>query len=327
MNNFDRRTFLKTTAAVSATGLFSIQPVFATGKTVEQTPFADLVELSKGVWAVVSKPFNEDGSFNQQSLPTLCNGGLIEGADRVVAIEGFFQPQGSAWLSEKAMQLTGKPVTDVIVSHFHADHSGGLAGYQRRAEGPEIIATDVTRRLIYERYSKPNPKEGSPFGASNIRPVLPTQIITDDKTSVTMDLGNRQLVLDSMKGHTPSDLAVTIQDEGIVFAGDLVWWGIFHNYVDATPSKLRQSASRLLRNKDHMIVTGHGQIGLAKEMGDYLDLLDLVEEKAKQSHARGQTVEEGAKNFEIPGSLGTWRVFGPNYYEVAFTAWYRELNA
>ena len=84
----------------------------------------------------MSKPLNPDGSFNPE---TVCNGGLVAGADRVVAIDAFLQPAGAAWLAGQAETLLGRPVTDVIVTHFHADHSGGLAGFQRGADGPESL--------------------------------------------------------------------------------------------------------------------------------------------------------------------------------------------
>jgi glyoxylase-like metal-dependent hydrolase (beta-lactamase superfamily II) len=47
-----------------------------------------------------------------------------------LAIEGFNQPQGAEWLAGKARQLTGKWPTHVVLTHYHADHANGVAGYQ-----------------------------------------------------------------------------------------------------------------------------------------------------------------------------------------------------
>lgn len=115
------------------------------GEVVDDQAFASLQNIGENIWAVVSKPLNPDGSFNPQ---TVCNGGLVAGADRVVAIDAFLQPAGAQWLARQAQTLLGRPITDVIVTHFHADHSGGLAGFQRGADGPEIIATETTRKLV-----------------------------------------------------------------------------------------------------------------------------------------------------------------------------------
>ncbi|MEO1027629.1 MAG: MBL fold metallo-hydrolase [Pseudomonadota bacterium] len=323
----DRRSFLAGTATAAAL-LSSSRAAYAHdvfGEVVFEEKFARLEKVGENIWAVVSKPVNEDGSFNPQ---TLCNGGLIAGNDRVVAIDAFFQPAGAVWLSGVAQELLGRPITDVIVTHFHADHSGGLAGFQNGAVGPDIIATETTRQLIYERYSGPTrPVEGTPFSAPAIRPVLPNRILTNETEKVSIDLGKRTLTLDPKKGHTPSDLAIHVDDEPVIFAGDLVWAGLFHNYVDAIPSHLSASVRDLLKDNQQTIVTGHGYVAKARDLGNYVSLLDLVEEKAKAAHAAGMTAKEGSKDFKVPENLGTWQLFNPSYYETAFNAWYRELNA
>lgn len=332
-HSFSRRglmTGLAATGAAVSLAAFSTAsrarsfPAF--GKVVDEQPFARLEEIGEGIWGVVSTPLNADGSFNPAAIATLCNGGIIAGEDKVVAIDGSFQPAGAAWLAELALKLTGKAVTDVIVTHFHADHTGGLAGYQQGAAGPNIIATATTNQLIVERYTgaRQTP-EGASFAQPAIRPVLPTRIMTNETETVTMDLGGRTITLHPLKGHTPSDVAIEISDAPVIFAGDLVWAGLFHNYVDAIPSHLSTSVRQLLADPQNTIVTGHGAIARAADLGNYINLLDLVEEKARASFEAGKTPAEGSADFLVPQSLGTWQLFNPRYYETAFEAWRREL--
>ena len=328
-SHLNRRGFLTSAATLAGTAAFLNQAgrgnaQHAYGEIVETQDFARLEKLSDNIWAVVSTPVDADGNFQPE---TVCNGGLIAGEDRVVAIDAFLQPAGSAWLSQKALDLTGRPITDVIVTHFHADHSGGLAGFQNGATGPEIIATETTRKLIYERYAAPaRAIEGTPFSAPQGRIVLPTRILTDETQTASMDIGGRTLTLDPKKGHTPSDLAIHVEDSPVIFAGDLVWGGFFHNYVDAIPSYLTASVKDLLKDPNKTIVTGHGHIAKAADLGDYVSLLELVEDKARAAHAAGKSAEDGAKDFSIPESLGPWVLFSPTYYQVAFEAWYKELD-
>ncbi|MEL7486280.1 MAG: MBL fold metallo-hydrolase [Pseudomonadota bacterium] len=327
---FDRRAFLAGAAGFTAAGAFlsTARAEGPFGETVATEVFARLEKIGENIWAVVSTPLNDDGSFNPEGAATVCNGGLIAGSDRVVAIDGFLQPAGAAWLAEQSMKILGRPVTDVVVTHYHADHTGGLAGFQNGAAGPEIIATDTVRKLVIERYSTPNENpNAAPFATPRIRPVLPTRIITDEKNPTTLDLGGgRTLTLDPLRGHTPSDLAVRVDDAPLVFAGDLVWAGYFHNYVDAIPSALRRSAGAVLEDKNTIVVTGHGYVGKAGDMRSFLDLLDHVEDAAKASHKAGKTPAEGAADYKVPDSLGEWKLFNPRYYEVAFEAWRRELD-
>ncbi len=335
MGKYKRRHFLAQSGTLFAAGLlhsgFSskgyAQPEAGEGfgAVIDKQPFGRLQQVGEGVWAVVSTPLNAQGEFAHAQ--TVCNGGFIAGEEKVLAIDAFLQPAGAHWMAEQARQLTGKRPTDVIVTHFHADHSGGLAGYQVGDEGPEIIATETTRKLINERYGEGRPQEDQPFARPAIRVVGPTQIMLDETTPVTMDLGGRSVTIDPLSGHTPSDLAIHLDDLPIIFAGDLVWKGLFHNYVDAIPSKLRTSVEKLLKDPQKLIITGHGEIGMAGEMGNYLELLNLVEERAKAAHAAGQSPTEGAAAFSVPESLGEWHLFSPAYYERAFSAWYRELDA
>lgn len=317
-------------ATAAATTAFTLQ---SGARAVGQAPFGDVVDeqafarlekVGDNIWAAVSTPLNSDGSFNSE---TVCNGGLVAGAERIVAIDAFLEPVGAAWLADAAEALLGRPVTDVIVTHYHADHTGGLAGYQRGADGPEIIATERTRQLIYERYSGPaQPVDETPFSAPRIRPVLPTRILTDEANSVQIDLGDRTLTLDPKKGHTPSDFAIHVDDAPVTFVGDLVWAGFFPNYVDAIPSYLTASVKALLSDPNKTIVTGHGYVAKAAALTNYVSLLELVEEKARASHAAGKPPEEGAADFIIPESLGEWVLFNPGYYVTAFEAWRRELD-
>lgn len=324
--NINRRHFIS--AAATAALFTPHRNAFGQGvlgETVADEPFARIEKIGPDIWAVVSKPVDASGNFNPQ---TLCNGGLIAGRDRVVAIDAFYQPEGAAWLSKFAQETLGRPITDVIVTHFHADHSAGLAGFQSGASGPDIISTETTRDLIYERLARTvRPLDGTPFSAPPIRPVLPNRILTNEQDDVQIDLGDRTITLSPKKGHTPSDLAIRVDDEPVIFAGDLVWAGFFHNYVDAIPSFLSVSARELLKDPQQTIVTGHGYIARARDLGNYLALLDLVEEKAKAAHTAGLGVEDGANSFDVPDSLGEWRLFNPSYYETAFKAWYRELDA
>ncbi|MEO0983204.1 MAG: MBL fold metallo-hydrolase [Pseudomonadota bacterium] len=298
------------------------------GDVVATERFARVEKLAEGVWAVVSTPLDANNAFDAAAAATVCNGGIVAGSDRVVAIDAFLQPAGAAWLAHCAEALTGRPLTDVIVTHFHADHSGGLAGYQRGADGPEIIATDMTRKLIYERYAGPlAPVDGTPFSAPAVRPVLPTRILTDDVDEAELDLGGgRTLSLIPLSGHTPSDLAIRVNDAPVTFAGDLVWAGLFHNYVDAIPKKLRQSAGLLLEDPDQIIGTGHGYVARARDLESYLDLLDHVGDAAQTAFDAGRPPAEAAAEYAVPESLGEWTLFSPRYYETAFEAWRRELS-
>lgn len=291
-------------------------------KQVLTEPFARVFELGDGVWVIVSTP------FDSRDYRTVCNGGIVAGADAVLVIEGFNTILGAAWVSELAHRLTGRWPTHVVATHFHSDHTAGLAGFQRGADPLQVISTAKTRGLVLERYAAevPQPKnEGEAF-ATGRKILVPDTVLADDSAPTPLDLGGRTVLLLPFRGHTPSDVAVRVEGPAVVFAGDLAWTGIFPNYVDALPGELARSCKALLHEPDVLYVPGHGEPTDTAGLSPYLGLIARVEEAARSAFAKGVPLEEAWKAFEIPDSLGEWLLFRDDIVRDAFVAWYRELG-
>ena len=190
MTSISRRALLAAAPAlsVSALALRARQSRAAQeSNTVETEPFARVLELTQGVWVVESTPMS--GNMN-----TVCNGGIVAGRDGVLVLEGFNTPGGAAWAASLAERLTGRPPSHVVLTHYHADHSGGLAGYQRGAEGPALLATSATRDLIAERYGPTPAATGTERATTAPRVLLPDTLISDEENT-TIDLGGRTVTL------------------------------------------------------------------------------------------------------------------------------------
>lgn len=300
----------------------------ASGAPVASTSFARVERIVDGVWAVVSTPWADPAN---PQLQTMSNGGIIAGRDGVLVVEGFNQPAGAAWVSDMAEQLTGRRPTHVVVTHFHADHTGGLGGYRRGAEGPDIVATRVTRDLAVERYTTPEPPEAGP-AASDLAPtthqlMTPNRIMTDPVKPVRIDLGGRVVTLVPRGGHTDSDVTIELEEPRVIFTGDLVFNRIFPYYGDSTPSRWNATCDTLLTEAGALYVPGHGNLAHKPEMDRYRELLALVGEAARKAHKAGQPAEQAAAAFSIPERLGDWFQFSPKVFAFAFDAWYRELGA
>ena len=278
---------------------------------VAREPFGYLQQVADGVWALISTPL-------QGPRTTLSNGGLIAGRAGVVAIEVFADPAGAAWLAARCRELTGRPPTHVVVTHYHADHSNGVAGYVSGTEGPSMRTTAITRDLAVEK--------NQPAEPARVTALQHVEIVPPDRAS-TLDLGDRRITITPRRGHTASDLSLEITSPDVVFCGDLVWNAMFPNYVDAIPSELSKAARALRRDAAGTIyVPGHGAVAGRADVDRYLTLLDEVEQGARRSRDQGKSAAEGAAAFSLPPALGTWALFGPTFFERAFTAWHRELG-
>lgn len=277
-------------------------------------PWGTLHEVAEGVWALVSDPF--------QDRTTLCNGGIVAGRSGVAVIEGFASPDGAAWMSGQARDLTGRAPDVVVVTHHHSDHSRGLAGYFEGTDGPELRITEPTRERLRAGLTSMDPAAADAMAAA-IDGALPQP----PDGEVTFDLGGRRVRQVSRGGHTASDVTIELDDPPVVFCGDLVWNDMFPNYVDAVPSRLGRAVEALAAaGEDAVYVPGHGPLADGAAIARYRRVISAVEEHARRAAAEGRSAAEAASDFEMPVASADWTLFSPSYFERALEAWLKELN-
>lgn len=310
----NRRELLSRTAAFAAVSLLPSSAFDASAfsaatprngarsRIVAREPWGTLEQVGERVWAMLSTPLAD--------RTTLCNGGLIAGRDGVLMIEAFGTDAGARWMSDQSLALTGRRPSHVLVTHYHADHTAGLPAAM--AHGPTLHLTARTRDLVLERNT--NPPRDLLTGASLI----------DATRDTVIDLGTRRITLRPLDGHTGSDVAVWLEDTGTLFAGDLVWYEMFPNFVDATPSRLSASVRALRSPQVRALIPGHGTRTDAAGLDRYISLLDAVESAARSAKARGITAEAAGQEFRMPPGMEGWTLFNPRYYERAIGAWMRE---
>jgi glyoxylase-like metal-dependent hydrolase (beta-lactamase superfamily II) len=243
------------------------------------------------------------------------NGGIIAGRDGVLVVEGFYSDEGSAWLAAQVRELTGREPSHVVVTHYHADHTRGLAGLSDGRPDDvaplRMLTTPKTRELLVEKQE----------------PVIPEADIADTGEGKSIDLGGMRVRVVPRLGHTPSDVTVELEEPRVVFCGDLVWNGMFPNYVDAIPSHLTEHCEAILGRQGTTYVPGHGDLGDAASLDPYLGVIRDIEKSARRAVEKGTPAAEAAAEYEVPESLGEWMTFSPDYFERAFGAWERELTA
>jgi glyoxylase-like metal-dependent hydrolase (beta-lactamase superfamily II) len=316
----NRRQFLATSgscaahlavaAAVAPRWLRDAWAAVPRGPVVATEPFGRLEQVAEGVWALVSTPLNHDNT-------TVSNGGIIAGRNAVLAIEGFNTPRGAEWLAGWSRRLTGRWPTHVVVTHYHSDHSNGVAGYRTGGHRTEIRATAITREEVIAR--------NTPADADRTA-ALDDAVLLSPTVEARLDLGGRSVHLMPHLGHTDSDIALEIAELDLVFCGDLFWNAMFPNYVDAIPSRLATSVRALRARNARTYVPGHGAVGTPADFARYAVMIDDVERAARRAHAAGTPAADAAAAYVIPPSTGHWVLFGPAFIPRAFAAWYRELD-
>ena len=272
---------------------------------VASEPWGRIEHVAEGIWALVSNPMAD--------RTTICNGGIVAGRSGVVVIEAFASEAGARWMAEQARRLAGRGPTHFVVTHYHGDHTGGLAGTSGVGT-PELLATAVTRDLTLERNN----------GA-------PTELLgeareIDGRRPTEIDLGDRSIIVVPRRGHTDSDITIEIPEQGVVFCGDLVWNDMFPNYVDAAPSRLSQAVHLIRARGATTYVPGHGPLADDAALDRYVGLLDDVEAAARGAIERGMTADEAGEQYRLPAGLEDWTLFDPRYFASAIGTWMTEIG-
>ncbi len=321
----DRRQFLATAgscaahlmwmSAVASAGarrLFAAEPA---GEVVAKEPWGRIEKLHDGVWAIVSTP------LESRDFTTVANGGIIAGRDRVLVVEAFANPKGAAWVARHARELTGRAPTDVVVSHYHGDHSNGVAGFPEAGAAPRLWMTPTTHELL-----APSDLNSGRGDQSAREAIVAAAETLDEASSTELDLGGRKVLLHPRAGHTASDVTVELDDPSIVFYGDLLWNRMFPNYRDTTPTAFAASIRAAMRERETVYVPGHGPLAAAADVERLLSVLAEVEAAARESLKEEMPADEAGRIFKLSESAGEWTMFSDDYFTVAISAWHRELS-
>ncbi len=285
----------------------------ATGNVVATEPWGRIEKLHDGVWAIVSTP------LDARDFTTVCNGGIIAGSEGVLLVESFASAKGARWVAQQARELTGRRPTDVVITHYHGDHANGVTGLQD-GEAPKIWLTPTTHELL----TPSGRNEGRGDEGSRASLIAGASKL-DEASSTTIDLGGRKVHLHPRAGHTASDVTIELEDPSVVFYGDLLWNRMFPNYRDTTPTAFADSIRAAMRERETVYVPGHGPLAGADDVERLLAVLGEVEAAARESWKQEVSAVEAGSNFRLSESLGEWTLFSDSYFEVAISAWHREL--
>lgn len=292
--------------------IFAIQE---TDKVVANEKWGRLEKVHEGAWALISTPFGKKGDAT-----TVCNGGIIQGEKGVLAIEAFMQRNGAKWMAEQAKKLTGRWPTDIVSTHFHADHTAGHRGYfpddLAKKMQPRMWLTKATKEAA-EKSFKDRKMKGNEF--KNV------ELVDGDK-GTTLDLGNRKVKIVPRSGHTSSDVTIELVDPKIVWCGDLFFNRMFPNYSDATPSRLNTYVKQIGEAKDTIYVPGHGPIADHNAIRSYKNFLVWIEEQAREAHKNKVSIEKASADFKLDEQFKDWMVWSPQNAKRAYAAWFRELK-
>jgi glyoxylase-like metal-dependent hydrolase (beta-lactamase superfamily II) len=244
------------------------------------------------------------------------NSGIVVGPDGVVLVDAQATPAMAQDVIRRIRTVTDRPVTQVVLSHYHAVRVLGASAY----EGAEIIASDVTRDLIVERGQQDMDSEIGRFprlfrGKESI-PGLTWPTHTFQKR-MTLWLGEREAqVIHIGRAHTAGDTVVWLPKEKVLFAGDTVEFGAAPYCGDAHFTDWPATLHAIRELAPEKLVPGRGRALLTRDdvsqgLADTEAFTSTLFARVQQGVAKGWSLQEIYRDTvdHMRPRFGHWVIF------------------
>jgi glyoxylase-like metal-dependent hydrolase (beta-lactamase superfamily II) len=247
--------------------------VAAERATVPVTP----IKLSPHCYYV----HGQSGEVSHENQGFNANAGFVVTDEGVVVFDALGTPPLGAALVTAIRTVTDRPILRVIVSHYHADHFYGLQAFKaagaqvwaHAAAKPYLASEAPALRLEERRHSL------APWVDQTARIVAPDVWIEGD---TAFRLGGLTFnVYHVGPAHTPEDLVLVVEEEGVFFAGDLMVGGRIPFVGDADSRAWLMAVDRLERYRPKVLVGGHGDVSFdaARDLALTREYLTYLREK------------------------------------------------
>lgn len=221
-------------------------------------------------------------------------GAIVTGAGPVF-IDSMNGPAQAMTFHEEVRVVTPHSARYLITTHEHLDHN----------LGNQVFKCDiVAARPCYERLAKPpEPDDRLPEGVQLVAP----NIRFDGQ--LDLELAGRLITVTHSGGHSPGSSYVWLADEGVLFAGDLVFEGRTPYVHEADIPRWIAILRELRKLPINTVVPGHGDAKgpevLDTQAGWLMRFMESV--KAMAGRPIDEIVAAITADFSIPERQG-WTI-------------------
>ena len=219
------------------------------------------------------------------------NIGASIGQDGMVIVDDQYAPLADK-IQAALKDITDKPIRFIINTHYHGDHTGGNAYFQKQAP---IIAHDNVRKRLESGGTAGNGASVHVVAEPQPKDALP--ILTFDH-DVTVHLNGEDIrALHIPAGHTDGDAIIFFPKSNVVHMGDdFVTYGFpfidvqsggsIDGMIDGVEKVIAQVPA------DVRIIPGHGPLSNIEDMKAYLEMLKGTREVVAAAMKAGKSLDQ-----------------------------------
>jgi len=236
------------------------------------------------------------------------NAGLVTGTDQALLVDTLFDLAMTREMLDGLAPVTAAhPIQTLVNTHANGDHWFGnelvteaeiiasqATAQEMATNGPDLIRGMLDQLGALGRFAN---HIFEPFDFTDITPTVATRTFDSE---LTLDVGGvmaRVLMLGP--AHTQGDSVVFVPDEGVLYAGDLLfiggtpitWAGPVSNWITA--------CDRMLALEPEIVVPGHGPVVVADDINRVRDYLVWVQAEASARYERGMSPEDAVRDINL----------------------------
>ena len=234
---------------------------------------------------------------NKKNEGYIVNSTVIIGEKGVILVDTGFTDEIGKMLARHVAKLTNKPVTHIINTHHHGDHTLGNIAFP----GTEIISSQKCREWL----EKTGPEwvqtveSMTSMQFPNTKPVLASRTFQEN-TRVDMVIHGVRMILWTPHGsHTEGDMMVYLPDDKVLIGGDILVNKIMPQFRDAHVKDWVGTLDEISKVDFKTAVPGHGPLMTKSDVSKLHIMMSALYTGVEEGYKKGLSDSEIRKTLNL----------------------------
>jgi cyclase len=218
-----------------------------------------------------------------------CNHGFVTTSEGIVMIDSPHKPSDALKLKAEIARHGGN-LRYIINTEPHGDHWTGNAFFD-----VPVVAHEGVRKRILETNMEEHVARVATFGPEEpglLEGYRPNAPVVTFKNGMTLHVGDHTFEMIHMPGHTMSQAAVCIKEEGVVFTSDNIFHKVHTWLQEANPDLWLIALDSLRDLKEEVFVPGHGAVCGKEYLDEQASVIHEWKAYVKGAIDKGMTKDE-----------------------------------
>jgi glyoxylase-like metal-dependent hydrolase (beta-lactamase superfamily II) len=290
-------------------------------------------QLAEGIYAAIATEMGAGFS----------NAGLIDLGNQTLIFDSFENPLAAEDLLKASIQMTGRKPSAVIISHFHADHWGGLQVFADcptyTTEAARQTMLGLVKEMIQDKLDpsemQKNLEESEARLAAEsdlqkqralkisiarqkydlqtlptLEPTIPDR--TFDGKIIFHGIARSAELVATGRGHTISDCILRLPKDKIAFIGDIGFFNSQPFMAYGFPREWVALLNEMTNWKVKTFIPGHGPVGDKSDLLLEMKYIRALENMVRKVIQRGGTVKDALRG-TLPPPFDAWQKAGTRF--------------